>query len=167
VNNEKVPFPLFPHEWLAVVHDPAEHAPHPLNDWASAVLELLLHPVYPETLQPPHAQSEQELHVTDVLATYLFDRSHVIQKFVESFTQNAMPGPLPFRVSMETVAFATSLRTQAGEAVVPSFWATFPLICQSTAFCHARTCPVSVDPSVPTDVFARVNVSETVMGISR
>jgi hypothetical protein len=118
-------------------------------------------------LQPPHAQSVHELQVTDVLATYLFERSQVIQKFVESFTQNATPGPFPFKVSIETVAFATSFLTQAGDAVVPLTCATFPLICQFVGFCHARTCPVSVDPNVPVEVFARVKVSETVIGISR
>lgn len=167
VNRRNVPSPLFAQLWLVVEQDPGEHAPHPDKDVSTAVLELFEHPVYEETLHPPNEQSVQLLQLVVWLARYRLDLSHAIQKFVESFTQNATPGPLPLLVLIKILAFGCSVRIQAGDAVVPLFTAMFELICQFTAFCHAKTAPVSVDPSVPIDVLARVNVSETVIGISR
>jgi hypothetical protein len=79
-------------------------------------------------VQPPQLQSVQLLQVTVELARYLLDRSHAIQKFVESLTQNAIPGPLPLRVWIEISAFATPVFTHAGALVVPSLSAVFELI---------------------------------------
>jgi hypothetical protein len=72
---------------------------------------------------------------------------------------------LPVRTLAVTDGCARS--THVGDAERESFVAVLVLILQFVTFCHGRTTPVSVDPSVPLVVFALVNVSEIVIGINR
>ena len=72
---------------------------------------------------------------------------------------------LPVKMLAVTDGWETG--THDGDSERESFVAVLVLILQLVAFCHARVNPVSVDPSVPLEAFALVNVSETVIAISR